>query len=430
MYIMKRRSFLLNSASAAILTSVAGCSETGNKAEESGNKFSSESGPPYLHQGRTEGYKDFSLIEEGLSIAKIETFSKQDIALVKVSTDTGASGWGQISTYNSDIAGTLLHRNLAPLVLGKDPAHIDLIVDLCIEGNLKYPWSYVNRALGGIDTAIWDLYGQIKGKPVCELLGGKVKPVPVYGSSMSRSITPDAEVERMIRLRDEKGITAFKYRIGKEASHNGDAWENRTEDMITTMGPALADTCSLLADANSCYTPDWAIHYGRMLEENGVVQFEEPCPYWETEWIREVSDALKMDVSGGEQDNDIAKWRRMINSHTFDIIQPDPLYLGGITRTWRTALMANRMGIPCIPHSANHGMVTLFTLHLMRAIPNPGKYLEFSIESGGINDEAMAMYAPELKVENGSLHLPAEPGWGITIHQDWLEKSEYQLSEI
>ncbi len=189
---MKRRSFLKNSASAAILTGVAGCSQTDNKQVESGKESGPGSGPPYYHQGRSEGYKDFYIIEEGLSIVKIETFSKRDIALVRVSTDNGASGWGQISTYNSDITATLLHRNLAPLVLGKDPAHIDDLVDLCIEGNLKYPWSYVNRALGGIDTAIWDLYGHIQGKPVCELLGGEVKAVPVYGSSMSRTITGPA----------------------------------------------------------------------------------------------------------------------------------------------------------------------------------------------------------------------------------------------
>jgi L-alanine-DL-glutamate epimerase-like enolase superfamily enzyme len=427
---MKRRSFIRNTASAAILTGVAGC----NRASETGGEQTAALNPgsgPYLHQGRIDGYEDFAIIEKGLRIAKLETFSQQNIAAVKVTTDDGQWGWGQISTYNSDLVATVLHRNLSHWVLGRDPAEIDDIVDRCVEGNLKYPWSYVNRALGGIDTAIWDLYGRIKGKPVCELLGGEAKPVRIYGSSMSRTIKAEKEVERMIRLRDEKGITAFKFRIGKEASHNVDAWENRTEEMITTVGPALSDSCNLLVDANSCYTPDRAIHYGRMLEEHGIDQFEEPCPYWETEWIKEVTDTLEMDVSGGEQDNDIAKWRRMINSRTFDIIQPDPLYLGGITRTWRTALMAHQLGIPCIPHSANHGMVTLFTLHLMRAIPNPGIYLEFSIEfDEGINKEAREFYAPSLQIDNGNLDLPAEPGWGVTIHQDWLDKSEYQVSQV
>ena len=415
-----------------MMTGLAGCSQARSDEEKTKNttSLSAPGAGPYYHQGRTEGYEEFSVIDPGRKITKIESFSTGDVAVVRVSTDDGHSGWGQISTYNSDLASIILHRNLAQHVLGKDPVHIDQITDQCIEKNLKYPWSYISRALGGIDTAIWDLYGQITGKPVCELLGGEVKPVRIYGSSMSRAIKAGEEVERMLRLRDEMGITAFKFRIGNEASRNGDAWENRSEDMISKVGSALAGSCSLLMDANSGYTPDRAIHYGRMAQDYGIDQFEEPCPYWETEWIKEVTDVLDMDVSGGEQDNDIAKWRRMINSHTFDIIQPDPLYLGGITRTWRCALMANLAGIPCVPHSANHAMVTLFTLHLMRAIPNPGKYLEYSIEfDSGINKEARALFDPEFKISDGALHLPAEPGWGLTIHPEWLSKAEYLVSE-
>ncbi len=422
---MKRRTFLRNSTSATLLAGLTGCRT--NTADPS--PLEEPGTGPYLHLGRTEGYREFEVIEPGRRIRSIETFSKPDIALVRVTLDTGEQGWGQISTYNADIAATILHRNLARLVTGQDPAAIDAIVDRCIERNLKYPWSYVNRALGGIDTALWDLYGKIREKPVCELLGGSRKPVMIYGSSMSRTTTPGEEVERMSILRDELGITAFKYRIGTEAGHNRDAWENRTEEMITGLGDALAGSCSLLADANSCYTPDRAIHYGNMLHQNGVVQFEEPCPYWETDWIREVSGALELDVSGGEQDNDIAHWKRMIRQHTFDIIQPDPLYMGGITRTWRTALMAAAEGIPCIPHSANHGMVTLFALHLMQAIPNPGNYLEYSIESGeGINREAERMIGPKLDVREGAVNSFEGPGWGVEIRKEWLEIAEYRIS--
>jgi len=76
-------------------------------------------------------------------------------------------------------------------------------------------------------------------------------------------------------------------------------------------------------------------------------------------------------------------------------------------------------------------MVTLFTLHLMRAIPNPGKYLEYSIEfEDGINREARAMYAPQFEIEGGVLQLPSAPGWGVTIHPDWLETTNYQVSEL
>jgi L-alanine-DL-glutamate epimerase-like enolase superfamily enzyme len=56
--------------------------------------------------------------------------------------------------------------------------------------NHKFRWSFLCRALAGIDTAIWDLYTKIKKRAVCELLGGKVTSITAYGSSMSRDISP------------------------------------------------------------------------------------------------------------------------------------------------------------------------------------------------------------------------------------------------
>ncbi len=66
---------------------------------------------------------------------------------------------------------------VAPKALGKDPAALDAISDRCIEDNYKFPWSFVCRALAGLDTALWDLHGKTAGKSVCELLGGTT-PAP------------------------------------------------------------------------------------------------------------------------------------------------------------------------------------------------------------------------------------------------------------
>ena len=117
-----------------------------------------------------------------------------------------------------------------------------------------------------------------------------------------------------------------------------------------------------------------------MLEAEGVEHFEEPCPYWELDQTKEVTDALSIAVTGGEQDCELATWRLMCERHVVDVVQPDVLYVGGIERALRVARMAAENGLPVTPHSANLGLVTLFTMHLLRALPNAGKYLEFSIE--------------------------------------------------
>lgn len=70
----------------------------------------------------------------------------------------------------------------------------------------------------------------------------------------------------------------------------------------------------------------------------------------------------------------------IIKNRIVDIVQSDILYLGGLCRTMQVVKMAANVGLMVIPHCANLSLVTLFTMHLMRAISNAGKYLEFSIE--------------------------------------------------
>ncbi|MEM7170890.1 MAG: mandelate racemase/muconate lactonizing enzyme family protein [Pseudomonadota bacterium] len=366
-----------------------------------------------------------------MKITRIETFSTEYVGITRVTEEDGAQGWGQVSTYNADITAQVMHRQVAPWSLGQDAANIDYLMEIIPEREHKFPGSYLRRAMAGLDTALWDLRGKREGKSVCELLGGKPRPIRAYGSSMKRDITPEQEAERLKRLRDEKGFDAFKFRVGAECGRDVDEWPGRTEAIVPTMRHAMDDDVALLVDANSGFSPKRAIEVGQMLEDNGISHFEEPCPYWELEQTREVTRALKIDVTGGEQDCDIPTWRRMIEMHAVDIIQPDVCYLGGMTRTLKVAKMAQEAGLPCTPHCANLSLVTLFTMHLLGAIENAGKYLEFSIE--GLDyypwQEGLYLESP-YAIAEGKATIPDRPGWGVEISPDWLEKAEHRSSDL
>lgn len=423
-----RRSFL---GSAAVLPFAAGSLTTA-----AGDEGLKDKPTAFHYHGRmepTEVWKPIAKRLAGLrektgrKIHSIETFTDGSrMSFVRIRTEDGSEGWGQISTYDADISVTVLHRKLAPAVLGSDPADFDGIVDRCIERNYKFPWSCVCRALAGIDTAIWDLLGKLHGKSVCRLLGGKGGALPVYGSSMSRSISPADEGSRLVRLRDEKGFRAFKVRVGRVNGHDRDQRPGRTKALIPTVRKAVGDDVALLADANSCYTPPKAIEVGRLMEDHGYCHFEEPCPYWELEWTAQVAAALKMRVAGGEQDNDLAQWRRMIRMDAVDIVQPDICYVGGLTRALRVAAMAAAAGKACVPHSANLSWVTVFALHMMGAIPNAGPYVELTIEN---NAWAVDAYEPALAVQDGKVAIPTEPGWGVALRQAWLRKAKHQVTK-
>ena len=364
-------------------------------------------------------------------IKSIETFSNQSVGFVRVINDDGISGWGQVSTYNSDITCQILHRQVAHWILGKDITDLDDKLDLISEREHKFPGSYLRRAMAGFDTAVWDLRGKIADKPVTSLLGGSPGKVRAYASSMKRDIKPREEAERLKKLRDELGFDAFKVRAGAEVGRGKDEWPGRTEEIIPTMRRELGDDMDLLIDANSCYRPKQAIEIGKILEDNGFCHFEEPCPYWNFEETKQVTDTLDIDVTGGEQDCELSTWQHMIDMRVVDIVQPDILYLGGICRTLRVCKIAEAAGIPVTPHCANLSLVTLFTMHLLRAIPNAGKYLEFSIEGADYYpwQEGLFIESP-YKIQNGHAYVSDKPGWGVDIDPGWLAKSMYQISEL
>lgn len=366
-----------------------------------------------------------------MRITKLESFCNRYVGFLRVTDETGAQGWGQFSTYNSDITAQVFHRQVAPYVLGKDEADLEALIDLALEREHKFPGSYMKRAIGGYDTAVWDLRGKRAGKPVVELLGGTPGRIRAYASSMKRDITPQAEAERFLKLRDAHGFDAFKFRIGAECGHDVDEWPGRTEAIVPAIRKALGPDATLLVDANSGFSPKRAIEVGRMLESEGVSHFEEPCPYWELDQTRQVTEALNLDVTGGEQDCELPVWRQMIRERVVDVLQPDILYLGGIARTLAVCRMAEAAGMPITPHAANWGLVTLFTMHLLRAIPNAGKYLEFSIEGPDYYPWQYGLFRNwPYDIRDGQATVTDAPGWGIEIEPEWLAKSTYQVSEL
>ena len=364
-------------------------------------------------------------------IKSIETYTDEFVCFVKVTTDSGLEGWGQTSNYNSDITAQIVHRQVAPWVLGQLADDIGVLIDRVEAKEHKYPGSYRCRANAGLDTALWDLHGKALGKPVVELLGGSPKQLRAYASSMKRDITPQDEANRFVKLRDEYGFDAFKWRVGAECGNDIDEWPGRTEEVASVVSKALGGGISKLVDGNSGFSPKRAIEVGKMLQSVGISHFEEPCKYWELDETKEVTDSLDIDVTGGEQDWDLATWRRIIDNKVVDVLQPDVMYMGGIYRTLKVVDMANKAGMPITPHSANLSLVTICTMHLLGAIPNPGKYLEFSIEQADYYpwQEGLFLGNP-FKVEGGKVTIPSDPGWGVVINPEWLSKAKRQISSI
>ncbi len=366
-----------------------------------------------------------------MKLVKLETFGNPFVCFVRATAEDGTTGWGQVSTYNADITATIFHRQIAPHALGRPCLDFKDTLDLIFEREHKFPGSYLRRAMTGLDTALWDLRGKYEGKAVVELLGGTPGPLRAYASSMKRDITPKQEAARFVKLRDDLGFTAFKWRVGAECGRGGDEWPGRTEEVVPTVSNALGDGIDKLVDANSCYQPARAIEVGKLLIDNGISHYEEPCPYWEYDHTAQVRAALPIDITGGEQDNELSSWQLMIDRKSVDILQPDVMYMGGIHRTLEVCHMGQAAGLPITPHAANLSLVTMCTMHLLKAIPNGGKYLELSIEGLDYYPWQDGLFLGDpYAVSGGQVMVPDAPGWGVEINPDWLDKAEYKVSSL
>ena len=364
-------------------------------------------------------------------IARLETFHNEFVCFVRATAEDGAFGWGQTSTYNADITAQVFHRQVVPWALGADSADIAGLVHLIERREHKYPGSYRARALAGLDTALWDMAGRRVGKPVASLIGGGPGLIRAYASSMKRDITPKDEAERLVRLCAEHGFTAAKWRIGAECGEDQDEWPGRTEEIIPTLSRALGDGIEKLVDANSGFSVLRAIEVGRLLTDHGVGHYEEPVPYWDLEATRSVTEALKIDVTGGEQDWDMGTWSRMIAMKAVDIVQPDVMYMGGMSRTLQVAQMARGAGLSCTPHSANLSLVTMCSMHLLAAIPNAGKYLELSIEGDDYYPWQRDLFIGQpFAVTDGHVTVPDTPGWGVEISPAGLDRATYSEAAV
>ncbi len=364
-------------------------------------------------------------------IVRLETFHDEFVCFVRATAEDGSFGWGQTSTYNADITAQVFHRQVAPWALGADADDIAGLIHLIERREHKYPGSYRCRAMAGLDTALWDLKGRREGKPVVSLIGGEPGRLRAYASSMKRDITPEAEAERLLRLCAEQGFTAVKWRVGAECGEDVDEWPGRTEAIIPHMARALGDGIDKLVDANSGFSVARAITVGQMLEDNGVAHYEEPVPYWDLDATRAVTEALTIDVTGGEQDWDMGTWRRMIDMRAVDVVQPDVMYMGGLSRSLEVATLAEAAGLPCTPHAANLSLVTICTMHLLKGIANAGKYLELSIEGDDYYPWQRDLFlGTPFAVEEGCVTIPDIPGWGVEINPAWLERATYQNSAL
>jgi|ETNmetMinimDraft_25_1059894.scaffolds.fasta_scaffold03317_2 L-alanine-DL-glutamate epimerase-like enolase superfamily enzyme len=356
-----------------------------------------------------------------LVVESIQLLRKGREYLVQVRSTDGSEG---ISVTNGHVEQLypILNQRVIPYFIGKDVRDLErhLFELYRYKSNYKLQGLAFWCPVAWVEFAILDMMGRITGKSIGQLLGGVIRrQVPFYVASGRRNSTPEEEVDYLVKLIDETGAKAIKFRVGGRMSRDMDAMPGRTEILIPLARRKLGDDIAIHADSNGSYDPPKAIEIGRMLEDINAVYFEEPCPFDHLEDTKKVADALTIPVSGGEQEYSQRRFRWMIQNRGVDIVQPDLHYYGGFIRSSRVARMAAVAGMPTTVHISG-GFGFIYMLHFASYIQDVGLYQEYK---KGIERYNNWLNLP-LKVEDGAITVPEGSGSGIRDLEYLLKRAE------
>ena len=405
---LNRRHFLELTTATGALSILHGCQSTPSKLRADSHRsrvtleeLQAAADAPVLQAGR---------ITSPIWIQSIELLRKGKEYFVRVRSKDGAEGIA-VTNSRAQYLYPILNKLVIPYFIGKDARELESH----LFGVYRYRSNYKLQGLAlwcpvaWVEFAILDMMGRQAGKSIGQLFGDVIRQeVAFYIASGRRDTTPQQEVDYLLKLVEETGAKAVKFRVGGRMSRNADAMPGRTEGLIPLARKTLGDKIAIHADANSSYDPPKAIEVGRMLEDIDAVFFEEPCPFDHLEDTKKVADALTIPVAGGEQEYSQRRFRWAVYNRGVDIVQPDLHYYGGLIRSTRVARMAALAGMPTTVHISG-GFGFVYMLHFASYTPDIGPYQEYKkgIEKYG------KWFDPPLQIKNGCITVPKAPGVGI-----------------
>jgi len=348
--------------------------------------------------------------------------------IVEVTTDAGVTGWGEALCQGlqpPEIAAATVHAALKPLAIGADPLQPEVLWHRMYHHTRDYGMKgAVIGAISGVDIALWDIAGKVRGAPVAQLLGGMFRDkVQAYATGFYR-ITGRGEAPRLAQeavMQHEGGFRALKVKLGFGV-------EDDLEVMRAIRDATAGRAYEAMIDTNHAYGVAEAIALGRGLEDMGwkLRWYEEPVTQEDLDGYGEVRRALATPIAGGENEYTLFGFRELFARRAVDIAQPDLCAAGGFTGCRHIVALAQAHGVQVNPHVWASAVGQAASLQLLAALPVANHalharepLLEFDTSSHPFREHLTD--AP-LRQRDGWVEIPQRPGLGIEVSRATLER--------
>jgi L-rhamnonate dehydratase len=343
----------------------------------------------------------------------------QDTALIKITTDEGVVGWGEVdscpSVVKSIVDAPLSHKicnGLANILRGRDPLAIENCMTAMYEGANYYGRMGVGaHAMAGVNIALWDIAGKAAGKPISQILGELGPSRYRAYCSILFGDTPK-ETYELARRHADQGFSAIKFGWGPMG-------ENEKTDiaLVREARRGAGDDVDILVDAGQVWNWETALRRANQFAEYSVFWLEEPLHPEDINGYAKLTAASPIPIATGEAESDIRAFRRLVKKGGIDWIQPDPGRCG-----ISTFVEAGRFAVEhdslVVNHSFKSGITIAASLHALAAVPK-GELIEYSMSESPLRQK---LTNESFDVIDGYVRVPEEPGLGITINEDIFQK--------
>jgi len=333
----------------------------------------------------------------------------QRSTLVRVSTDEGIEGWGNVdpvagySTMSADEVAATVGR-LAAALRGADPLNVHralVAMDAAVGDKLE--------AKGAIEMALLDLAGRSLRVPVTTLLGGRLRD-EVYFNAWIGTVPPAQAAEEAARW-VARGFRSAKIKVDGAAAEG--------IERVAAVRAEVGDRLALRVDFNESLTRAEAAPFIRRLEPYALDLVEQPVRRDRIEDLAAIRREIGIPLMADESITDPASLIEVIRRGAADLVKVKVMKQGGMHRTRAMIACAAAAGLRVV---VGHGFgLSLSTLAEVSVAAVSEGVIEGCEAVGPLKMGGDVVTEP-LHLDAGTLRLSDAPGLGLRIDPDALKR--------
>ncbi len=333
-----------------------------------------------------------------LRIKSLRGFRVGTKAYIKIETNHGFTGWGEVTGLEPEVA-VALGQSLFELLDGENPTRIEHLWQKLYRSHRDMRGGpFMTHVISAIDVALWDITGKAYGVPVYRLLGGPTRDkVRVYP-------TPKAQ----------------KLGTGGPHPYSGNPQEiERLANMVKQAREKLGPDGTVMFDAHCAVPPAMLIQFASAVEPYNLLFLEEVAVPGNIEVFKRLKEHIKIPMATGERDRTIWGMIDYLQNRCIDILQPDCAHTGGISQMKKIATLAEAYFVPLAPHCTCSELGVSASLHASFAVPFlliHEMYLDGHLMPAGVARKSFKV------TDDGHVTPPEGPGLGVEIDESQFEK--------